>query len=247
MVELRISKYSPALRDPDGIYTRDEWTSVADVGNEFGNSIVTLDDYLSVENQYVSVVLQLMQAAGVTELYITDLRIHADFCSNLPTALQEECRDDLNLIRNAHALDFELVSKAVRLELREIIGGRLIGPRDFYVHFGYDYYMFAGYSGEMDEIRDVSTPLYLEPFVSPCRPEETVIVLNMDEDADVARIYLADIPSDGMAKALVCKNDAGNATFELNFDKGGHLIYIKVSPAHIGLPVELLRNSDIIG
>ena len=35
MIEYRVTKYNPALRDARGAYIAAEWTSVADIGCEF--------------------------------------------------------------------------------------------------------------------------------------------------------------------------------------------------------------------
>jgi hypothetical protein len=36
MIEYRVTKYDPAHRDSTGVYFRDEWTSVSDIGRELG-------------------------------------------------------------------------------------------------------------------------------------------------------------------------------------------------------------------
>ncbi len=243
-VELRITKYSPALRDSYGRYLKDEWTSVSDVGKRFGNSVVTLEDYLIVENEYVSVIMQLMQAAGISELHIRKLNIIDTSCINLPTALQEESKSDLKLIRNANELDFDLVSKAIRLNLREVIACYLTGPRDFYVHFGYDYYMYAGFEGGLDELQDISTPLFIEPFISPYNSNECNVSVTIKKDADIARLNLSNIPSVGIPRTLECTDEIGKATIKLSFDKDGRIVYIEVSPANARFPLTLLKNTE---
>lgn len=252
MVELRITKYSPALRDLYGRYTRDEWTSVSDVGRDFGQGVVTLEEYLTIENQYVSVVEQLMQIAGITELCITDLECKTGNFIGIPTALREECQNDLKLIRSnlkpiqiGKTLDLELIPKVVRLCLREVIWCRLIGQHNFYVHFGYDYYMYAGFDGEMDEIQNISTPLFIEQFISPYHPEKTVMRVILDKNTDTAIVYLASIPPDGIAKTYTHNVDASGTTFKLNYDKDNRLIYIEANPASIGLSNDLLDEAEV--
>lgn len=51
MMNYRISKYNPKYRDEHGIYTRDEWTSISDVGEYFNGYEVTMEEYLDTENR----------------------------------------------------------------------------------------------------------------------------------------------------------------------------------------------------
>lgn len=44
----RISKYDPQYRI-DGIYQKDEWTSMSDIGNIYGGKVFTEDEYYKVE------------------------------------------------------------------------------------------------------------------------------------------------------------------------------------------------------
>lgn len=244
MVELRVTKYSPALRDAQGRYTRNDWTSVSDVGSEWADGVLTLERYLAIEDQYVSVVEQLMQSAGVSELCISHLEVHEGSWRHVPSALQEETRSDLELVRIGRPMGFDLIQKVVRLTLREVMWCRLIGTRDFYVHFGYDYYMFVGFSGQMDEIANVSTPLFVESFASPCHPDEAedVIGFMANTEADTAWIRLGRIPPTGVAATYRCGLEGSTSSISLNFDADGRLLGIELSPASKLLSLDFLED-----
>ena len=53
MIEYRVTKYNPALRDARGAYIADEWTSVADIGCEFNGVVLTDSEYRRVEQTYI--------------------------------------------------------------------------------------------------------------------------------------------------------------------------------------------------
>ena len=52
----RLSRYDPALRDANGHYTRDVWTSIGDVGKHFDGAVLMMDAYLEVEAAMVAAV-----------------------------------------------------------------------------------------------------------------------------------------------------------------------------------------------
>ena len=55
----RITKYNPAFRDERGVYLKDEWTSVSDVGKSFDGVVLTFKEYREIEDNYVSTALSL--------------------------------------------------------------------------------------------------------------------------------------------------------------------------------------------
>lgn len=72
MKEYRISKYDPQFR-VNGAYQKNEWTSVSDIGKVFDDGVLTLAEYLRVENEYIQFCLNAMKAAGVTGLSVCAL------------------------------------------------------------------------------------------------------------------------------------------------------------------------------
>ena len=56
--QYRVTKYNPKHRDKkQGNYLKDEWTSVSDIGEKFGEIILDEDEYFTVEKAYIRVFL----------------------------------------------------------------------------------------------------------------------------------------------------------------------------------------------
>jgi len=49
MIEYRVTKYDPSLRDARGAYSADDWTSVTDIGHAFGGVTLTDTEYQRIE------------------------------------------------------------------------------------------------------------------------------------------------------------------------------------------------------
>ena len=87
MKEYRISKYDPQFR-VNGAYQKNEWTSISEIGKVFDDGVLTLAEYLRVENEYIQFCLNAMKAAGVTglsvcapEIYCEGLRLPKRVCA----------------------------------------------------------------------------------------------------------------------------------------------------------------------
>ena len=128
MIEYRVTKYDPALRDPRGAYTRDDWTSFGDVGRTFGGVVLTLAEYQRVEDAYVAAALAFLREAGVSSLAVAGLEDHA--AASPP-------------LGEGSVLHLEPLADAIRRVLRGELWCRFEGAGAF-VHLGYDYYMYVG-------------------------------------------------------------------------------------------------------
>ena len=60
---LRISKYNPSFRT-NGIYQKQEWTSVFDIGRSYGGKRFTKKEYLETELRYVDCLLEIVSYCG---------------------------------------------------------------------------------------------------------------------------------------------------------------------------------------
>ena len=139
----RITKYNPRNRDEAGRYFVDEWISVSDVGKAFDGRQLTIDTYLLVEDAYVAVVKSALTIAGRGPLRVVDFEDH-DNCRHLPDDLVATSEEYRNQFWEGCLVSQENVESCVRLTLREVIWCKLIGKNGFFVHFGYDYYMYIG-------------------------------------------------------------------------------------------------------
>jgi hypothetical protein len=119
-----VTKYNPAFRDASGAYLADEWTSVTDIGREFGGVTLTSDEYGRVEQAYIDSALAFLKEGGQTSLRIEGLENPAGCALN---------------VGEGSVVSIEQVGDLIRqILLREEFWCRLEG-RDGFVHFGWDY------------------------------------------------------------------------------------------------------------
>ena len=64
-----IVKYKPEYYDENGVYQKEEWTNYSDIGEMYEGRIVTMADYLDVENRFIDITRAILEAAGCS--YIT--------------------------------------------------------------------------------------------------------------------------------------------------------------------------------
>jgi len=76
---------------------------------------------------------------------------------------------DLNLIEEGMNVSTEALESICRLVLRETIWCRLETEEGFYIHFGWDYYMYVGspVASETSVIYGSQQGLYIEAMLSP--------------------------------------------------------------------------------
>lgn len=148
----RITKYDPARRNSAGHYTKPEWTSYSDIGREFDGVTLTKEDYLKVEAAYLATVMSFHAEAGFPEIRASGVECHAE----------GPCPAEGAVVSHA---ELEAVCRSL---LREACWCRLEG-RDFFIHFGYDYYMYIGTDSKCRRslMQARRLGLFPEPFVSP--------------------------------------------------------------------------------
>lgn len=125
MTTYRITKYDPKSRNKNGAYIKEEWTSISDIGTSFGDSLLTKQDYLIVENNYINCFLELLKMANIFALQVYDL----------------ECAQ--GYWYEGQMLSISESVLFCRQCLREIVWGKLRGY-NFFIHFGYDFYSYIG-------------------------------------------------------------------------------------------------------
>ncbi|MCY0987151.1 hypothetical protein OV203_08450 [Nannocystis sp. ILAH1] len=137
MPVFRISKYDPSLRDAGGAYTREEWTSHGDIGKVFDGAELTLAEYLVVEARYLELLDKFLGWGRVKKLKVCGMEVN-------DRASLQRCRGDAKQgLSEGVWLEKAEILEVARLALREVLWCRLEG-QEFYVHFGYDFYMYIG-------------------------------------------------------------------------------------------------------
>jgi hypothetical protein len=158
VLEYRVTKYDPAFRDSRGYYTREEWTSVGDIGCSFGGVVLTPEKYHRVEDAYVAVALSFLRESGQSSLTVTSLENNRKY----PIEFGE-----------GSALGLEQLGPVIRLVLREKFWCRLEGPVSF-LHFGWDYYLYVGVPYPCPESQELAKQrgMFVEELPSPYKREE---------------------------------------------------------------------------
>ena len=122
--QYRVTKYDPKNR-VNGVYTKDEWISMYDVGKTYDGKLFTFAEYLKVEESYLNVIDIVMNELNVGNVKVKDgERIFA-------------------VLNNSTLDSREEVLMIARGVLREDFWCKL-EAKDFFIHFGYDYYMYIG-------------------------------------------------------------------------------------------------------
>jgi len=168
MPGFRVTKYDPAFRSSDGQYVRDDWTSIADIGCAFGGRVLDVTEYLRTETAYVTAVRLFMNCARLSVLVIRDLQVNSAPVEDLAESTAER----ISKVTDGTEVRGDDLDWIVRLALREAIWCRLEGSNGFYVHFGYDYYMYVGATESGLAASKLPPGIFAEDFESPWQREQ---------------------------------------------------------------------------
>lgn len=165
MYSWRISKYNPKYRDDKGFYQKEEWTAYSDIGKYFGGSLLTFEEYLATETSYISSIQLFLEFLGISRLQIFDLEKYGDHLDNQDV---DEFATIYNAIHKNDILEKKQLDVVYRLALREYLWCKLEND-EFFIHFGYDYYMYIGCSQMCTEIIEKLSGLglFVEEIQSP--------------------------------------------------------------------------------
>lgn len=166
-----IVKYNPAFYNEDGVYCKDEWTSVSDIGKCFNGNVLTKEEYFAVENNYVDAVCEILQVVGTDNLTIEYIEKDDEWIEEqmVNSKIPEQ---DFQLLPNAKGLkQGQIMSvnefrNTARLCLREyiyiIFSSRAYNLK---IEFGYDYYMYIACPLSKEKLSDITTrhSLFLDP------------------------------------------------------------------------------------
>lgn len=150
MNQYRISKYNPENR-VGGVYTVNEWTSFSDIGKIYEGTKLSYEMYQKTERSYIRFCLKLMEWAHISDISIQQVEYYTD-----------EIRFPLR------AFDTNSVCQMITACLREQCWMKLIA-KDFFIHFGYDYYIYIGTLLPFSIVSEIATEygLFCEICQSP--------------------------------------------------------------------------------
>jgi hypothetical protein len=163
----RVTKYDPALRNVQGHYTADDWTCKSEIGRYFGGKKLTYERYLRAESAYVSAATSFLADVDLIELRVISLEN-----KRLDDVQAVELRDialSPALVRRNSLLQDSDLEDVIRMVLRGVLWCKLVSKSRFYLHFGWDYYMYIGStSPSYDAIESATrSGLFVDEMVSP--------------------------------------------------------------------------------
>ena len=124
----RVTKYDPVLRDTSGAYTGDDWIMFEQIGQTFDGVRLTLAMYLDVEARHLVVLASFLEESGTAGV----------------TAAGVKNADQTFRVSEGARLSRVEAIEAVRQMLRDEGWCRLIDDDRFYIHVGWDYYLYVG-------------------------------------------------------------------------------------------------------
>lgn len=144
----QITKYNPENRDKLGRYCVEEWTSISDIGKNYGEKVFDINTYIATEDSYINAITMLMKYHDTKLLYVRGLEKNFNFSDlkiyikKFPTQYAEGIIELFNSVEEDSKLDYSNIQLMCRLILREHLWSELYSKeKHFIVTFGYDYYM----------------------------------------------------------------------------------------------------------
>lgn len=171
-----VVKYKPENYNEKGHYTKSEWTGRWCVGRVFDGHLVTLDEYLDVEQKYVVSVVKIMELTRCKYLTVSYME---DTVQTTKESIMEmlDIKNPFlqhdKLLYNSYMKLYEgkrfnktEIPDIIRLNLRGYTSTALTNlQKGLEIHFGFDYYMYFNTKFSIDilreEIRKIG--LYLDP------------------------------------------------------------------------------------
>ena len=93
--QYRVTKYDPANR-VNGEYTKDEWTSMYDVGRSYNGKVFTFEEYLKVEKSYLDVIEDVLKELDIKAV---EVRQGERIFSALNNSAVNSCEEVLMIAR----------------------------------------------------------------------------------------------------------------------------------------------------
>lgn len=152
MKKYSITKYSRTIS------SKEEWTSISDIGKIYDGFILDEKEYKKVEDSYVRAVLEVASYMGIEYFRIKnvfrwkDLRKDIKGNTILEKLYSQSMLKIYEGITNESIINKETLCDLLRLELREDIGGLLYVPYRLKIFIGDDYMMGVHVSKSLENI-----------------------------------------------------------------------------------------------
>ena len=199
----RITKYNPDFRDSNGYYTLvEEWTCPSEIGKVINGNEFTLDEYLRIEAAYIDTVIQFLNANNLDSLRILQCSTANISPEERQSSLHEPAFEDVQVAVDRITTIPE-IRTICQMVLRNLLFCDFYSKDQFFVHFGWDYYMYIGANeNSLSAIAFAeNNGLFVEPMISPYyfTEEETTRLVEWTEIADKNKLIVGDEELSGVA------------------------------------------------
>ena len=167
MFEYRITKYDQSQRNEIGAYIGPSaWTCYSDVGETFDGEVLTIEECLHVESEYIGAALKLFEVSGLPYLRLTRIQMQEWQKEEILTEgypLYDPAFETIEFTEDAIVLPKDMVT-VLQMIFRGFADASLEWRDKFYVHIGWDFYMYVGTNKADESTVDAihSTGLYVE-------------------------------------------------------------------------------------
>lgn len=132
-----ISKYRPQFYDSQSCYTRNEWTSISDIGKSFDDGVLTINEYLETERHYINTAIELARISGCS--YLTVDYLEGKYMAQNVTGhpLNSNLLESAQKMRHGLKIRVSDCADYLRLCLRECCYASFSNhSHNFYINFG---------------------------------------------------------------------------------------------------------------
>ncbi len=164
MIKYRISKYNPKFRDDDGVYLKNEWTSMSDIGKTFDGKVFVKQEYEYVEKNYLNFFVQLCSIYKVDKINIRKIEIYdADYLMKDIVSLPILYNSIKLKNKKICNVTISQATKFLQYCLREKCWGEIV-VGSLCLDIGYEYYLNISSRFEIMSIEDLANKnsLYVE-------------------------------------------------------------------------------------
>lgn len=160
----RITKYDPLYRGDQGVYTKEDWVGLYQIGKVFNGKELDVAEYIISENKYVAAALKFIEESKFDLVKLNNWHGINEVHDQIPDGLM------INRgFEDGQLIDKNDIDLVLRMLLRGIAYAKLEVSNVFYIHIGWDYYMYIGTNVDTPEAVEYakSLGLFVESRDSP--------------------------------------------------------------------------------
>lgn len=141
----RITKYNPLFRNEKGHYLLDELTCPSEIGKIINGDSFTLEKYLLIENACVETIIKFLNEKRQDSLRVIQVSNRLISHEDKTSVLYDYAFGEIN-IKEDMIVNINEIRIICKMILRNFADCQLFSKDNFFVHFGWDYYMYIGSS-----------------------------------------------------------------------------------------------------